>query len=263
MIFRPAKPADATPISDLIMSFRHLLTIDPNGRGAGEFFASVSAEAERKYIRSDRYCFVVAEARGKLAGFIAMRDRTHLFHLFVAPQYQRRGLAWELWRRGCEATGPHRAGAEFTVNSSLPAVPVYERFGFRQASPPVRQSGVAFVPMKYQDHGTPSRPAGFEEIWKRSASERELVVDHADAMKVLRLCEAHSIPVLGWEGWLEYGNGTLGHSQQHQGTADLSELSQNSVLELCRTTIERSYAEWQQKPETGSARLLFCITTGR
>jgi GNAT superfamily N-acetyltransferase len=262
MIFRLAKPADATPISDLIMSFRHLLTVDPDGSGAGEFFASVSAEAERKYISSDRYCFVVAEAGGKLVGFIAMRDRTHLFHLFVAPEYQRRGLARELWRQGCEATGPHRAGTEFTVNSSLPAMPVYERFGFHQAAPPVHQSGVAFVPMKYRDDGTPTKPSGLEEIRKRSASERELVVDHADAIEVLCLCEEHSIPVLGWEGWLEYGDGRLGHSQQHQGTADLSELPRNSALELCRTTIERSHAEWRQKPEDANARLLFCIAIG-
>jgi hypothetical protein len=33
------------------------------------------------------------------------------------------------------------------------------------------------------------RPVGFEKVWKRSASERELVVDYADAMEVLRLCE--------------------------------------------------------------------------
>ena len=106
------------------------------------------------------------------------------------------------------------------------------------------------------------RPVGFEEIRKRSASGRERVVDPADAIEVLRLCEQPSTPVLGWEGWLEYRDGRLGHSQQHQGTADLSELPRNSALELCRTTIERSFVEWRQKPEDENARLLFCITIG-
>lgn len=42
----------------------------------------------------------------------------------------------------------NRADSEYTVNSSLLAVPVYERFGFRRVSPTVEQSGIAFVPMR-------------------------------------------------------------------------------------------------------------------
>lgn len=124
------------------------MTVDPQGRGAEAFFDSVSAAAEAAYIRSDRYEFILAEAGGELAGFIAMRDRTHLFHLFVAPRFQRRGLARELWRRAQKAAGPAGAQPEFTVNSSLPAVAVYERLGFVQSSPPEQRAGVVFVPMR-------------------------------------------------------------------------------------------------------------------
>lgn len=125
-----------------------MLTVDPDGAGAEEFFASVSAESERSYILAERYAFLVAEEDGRLAGFVAVRDRAHLYHLFVAPGYQRRGLARELWRRAraaAEADGPV---GEFTVNSSLAAVPVYERFGFERTSGPVRTHGIAFIPMK-------------------------------------------------------------------------------------------------------------------
>lgn len=149
MKIRAARPADARAISDLIMCFRDQLTADPEGGGAEVFFASVSAEAEEGYIRSDRYDFVVAETGGELAGFVAMRDRTHLFHLFVAPRFQRQGLARELWRRVQEAAGPAGARPEFTVNSSLSAVPVYERLGFVRCSPPEQRDGVVYVPMRY------------------------------------------------------------------------------------------------------------------
>jgi GNAT superfamily N-acetyltransferase len=149
MIFRRANIGDAEAISGLIMSFREVLAVRPDGAGAENFFASVSPDAERRYIRSDRYDYLLAEAGRELAGFIAMRDRTHLFHLFVARSYQRQGLARELWRRAREAAGPRNDAQEFTVNSSLSAVTVYERLGFERTSPAVQQDGVAFVPMRY------------------------------------------------------------------------------------------------------------------
>lgn len=150
MIFRRAKPEDAERISQLIMGFLSELTIEPDGRGADEFLAAVSVEAERGYIRSDRYEFLLAETETKLAGFIAMRDRTHVFHLFVAPNRQRQGLAGELWRRALEAALSRGHAKEFTVNSSPNAVPVYERFGFERISDPVQEQGISFVPMRYR-----------------------------------------------------------------------------------------------------------------
>jgi ribosomal protein S18 acetylase RimI-like enzyme len=146
--FRRAEPDDAERVSALIMTFQASLTIDPTGAGAEKFLASVSTEAERSYIQSDRYRFLLAENDGELAGFIAMRDRTHVFHLFVAPKYQRRGLARELWLRARAAAESDGPAEEFTVNSSIEAVPVYERFGFRTCSEPVQESGIICVPMQ-------------------------------------------------------------------------------------------------------------------
>ena len=151
MIFRRANPEDAETISSLIMLFRDSLTVDPSGVSAERFFASVSVEAERSYMRSDRYDYLVAEIEGELAGIIAMRDQTHPLHLFVFPKYQRRGLARELWRQAREAAVSRNAVKEFTVNSSLPAVPVYERLGFERISPPMQEHGVVFIRMRYTD----------------------------------------------------------------------------------------------------------------
>jgi GNAT superfamily N-acetyltransferase len=151
MIFRRASPEDAEAISSLIVMFREAFTADPNGAGAEKFLASVSTDAEKGYILSDRYDYVIAETEGELAGFIAMRDKTHLFHLFVSLKYQRRGLATELWQRVREAAGPRQVSRVFTVNSSLSAVPVYERLGFKRVSAPVQEHGISFIRMQYAD----------------------------------------------------------------------------------------------------------------
>jgi GNAT superfamily N-acetyltransferase len=148
MIFRRAKPEDASAISGLIVSFLNEFTVDPNGTGAEKFLESVSVEAEKTYILSDQYDYLIAEMEGELAGFIAMQNKTHVFHLFVAPQYQRQGLARALWQRARDAAGEHNAPV-FTVNSSVFAVPVYERFGFERASAPVERNGISFIRMRY------------------------------------------------------------------------------------------------------------------
>ena len=155
MIFRAARDSDAEAISELILSFRQEYMLDPSGRGAEEFLASVSVEAERGYIGSTRYYYLLAEAEGKIVGVIALRDRTHVFRLFVVRALQGKGLARELWRRACQAVVQAGQPLEFTVNSSQMAVPVYRRFGFEQCSPPVEMHGITFVPMRLMEGGMP------------------------------------------------------------------------------------------------------------
>lgn len=148
MNIRPGTPADAEAVASLIAGFQPLLTLDPTGAGADVYLASVSAEAEQEYLQSSRYEYLLAEEEGELAGFIAMRDRTHLFHLFVASPHQRKGVARALWHAARECalrTGDVQA---FTVNSSLNAMPVYRSFGFQPAGEVVHRHGIAFQPMR-------------------------------------------------------------------------------------------------------------------
>lgn len=144
MHFRAALPSDAAKISALIMSFQSQLTLHPDGRGAEQFFASVSEESERGYIGSERYEYLLAEDNNDLAGFVAIRDKTHVFHLFVARYFQRAGLARELWNR------VRRPAVRYTVNASLDAIPAYERFGFVAAGRQQQCHGIVFQPMQLE-----------------------------------------------------------------------------------------------------------------
>ena len=148
MTIRSATPADARPLAKLIASFQPTLTLDPSGVGAEQYLASVSEEAERQYLESPRYTYFVTEHEGEVVGFIAMRDRTHLFHLFVAAEYQGQGIAGSLWRHAREDSVRGGEPSVFTVNSSLNAVVVYERFGFVRSGAEVQAHGIAFLAMR-------------------------------------------------------------------------------------------------------------------
>lgn len=147
MHFRPATIEDANNISALISLFAREFMVEQNGEGAEPFLASISAEAEARYIASERYQFLLAELDGALAGFIAMRDGTHLFHLFVVPNQQGKGLATRLWQLARSVALAQDLAANWTVNASLNAIPVYERFGFLRKGDVMTTHGIAFQPM--------------------------------------------------------------------------------------------------------------------
>ena len=139
--------ADAQRISSLICSLSAPFFLSSCGEGAEPFLASVGESATRRYIVASNFNYLVAKSAGQLAGVIAVRDNNHLFHLFIATAFQGKGLARELWQlakaNAVQAGNPGR----FTVNSSLGAVPIYERFGFVPSGPRVEQNGIAFQPM--------------------------------------------------------------------------------------------------------------------
>ena len=147
MEFRAGSPADAEAIAALIASFQSELTDDPSGAGAERYLASVSVQAEREYLASERYRYLLAYSDSQLAGFIAIRDGSHLFHLFVERSHQRQGIGRRLWELALEELcAPSRDGG-FTVNSSLSAVPVYHAFGFVPAGSIQSMHGISFLPM--------------------------------------------------------------------------------------------------------------------
>jgi GNAT superfamily N-acetyltransferase len=148
MEFRAGSPPDAEAIAALIDSFQSELTDDPSGAGAEEYLASVSVQAEREYLASERYRYLVAYSDSQLVGFIAIRDGSHLFHLFVERSHQHQGIARRLWERALgELCAPDSKGG-FTVNSSLRAVPVYQAFGFVPAGSIQSVHGISFLPMR-------------------------------------------------------------------------------------------------------------------
>lgn len=154
LTYRPAAVEDAAAVAALLRPLAEAFVLDPASEEAAPFWASVDAAAQRGYIASSRYRYTLAVAAGgALAGFIALRDGRHLFHLFVAPVWQRQGLAARLWRQALAADAAVAAaggGAPvvFTVNASLPAVGFYRRLGFMPVGAAVAAHGIGFQPMR-------------------------------------------------------------------------------------------------------------------
>ena len=148
MQIRAGSPADAEAIAGLIASFQSELTDDPSGAGADEYLASVSVGAERDYLASERYRYLVAYSDSQLAGFIAIRDGSHLFHLFVERAHQGQGIARRLWERALEELCAPNSDGDITVNSSLSAVLVYQAFGFVPVGSTQSMHGISFLPMR-------------------------------------------------------------------------------------------------------------------
>jgi GNAT superfamily N-acetyltransferase len=147
---REATLNDAPEISELIRSLAHFFTIDPTGAGADRFLENISPEAIAGYIDSDEFYYLVVVDNKTIVGVGAVRNASHLYHLFVREGYQGQGIARKLWNN----LVPKLTGHPITVNSTVYAMPMYAKFGFKVTGPKVEVDGIAFVPMAWDGTGT-------------------------------------------------------------------------------------------------------------
>jgi ribosomal protein S18 acetylase RimI-like enzyme len=149
LTIREAKPEDAGRISELIASLARYFLADPDRpQDAAAFFETIAPGTIAESIASGRYRYHVAEIAGELAGIVGVRDAGHLYHLMVAEPFHRQGIASTLWGMAKKAAAADGNTGRFTVNSSLNAVRVYERFGFTATGAVQVQNGIAFMPME-------------------------------------------------------------------------------------------------------------------
>ena len=149
MTIRPAAATDVTAISALIGSLMPYLTLHPDGRGAEKFIASMAPAALARYVTEPNYHYLAGCIDGQLVGVAALRDGSHVFHLFVTPAWHRRGLASQLWLALLEAAQAGPAPA-LTVNASRMAIGFYQRRGFSATEPVIEnlEHGIAYQPMR-------------------------------------------------------------------------------------------------------------------
>ena len=145
---RNALPPDADFISALITSLAHLFYASPNGSGAESFKDAITPQALVLYLVRLDINYLAGEEDGTLCGVVALRGHRHLQHLFVVPAFQRRGIGRELWLAARNAAIAAGYAGDFTVNSSMNAVLVYQRFGFKSVGGPQQNNGLIFQPME-------------------------------------------------------------------------------------------------------------------
>lgn len=139
---------DVDPIRALITSLLPMMTIHPNGEGAEQFIESFGVPAMQRYISAPNFRYQLAMLNGGLAGVVAVRDNSHLFHLFVAQHLHGQGIGKKLWQAAWNDARSLGNPGQFTVNSSMGALEMYKHWGFEPAGGPIQQHGIAYVPMR-------------------------------------------------------------------------------------------------------------------
>lgn len=145
MSIRSAKQDDALVISQLIASLSHYCCEDQNQGLPKWFLETITPQAIAERISSNDFIHYVYLQDNEVVGYIAIQNGNHLYHLFVLDIYQGKGVARRLWEHAiCKCLS-----RKFTVRSSLIAVPVYERLGFKITGPICRNDGIAYQPMEF------------------------------------------------------------------------------------------------------------------
>lgn len=148
MFIRPIDDADIPAVAKLMRSLSaEFITHEGSVEAAATFARENDEDGLRGFIRAG-IAYYVAERDGAVAGFIAVRDRQHLYHMFVARPYHRQGIAKAMWRHARVAAVEAGNPGVFTVNSSNYALPVYEALGFVRTAPTQFKNGLYYNPMQ-------------------------------------------------------------------------------------------------------------------
>ncbi|ATQ77575.1 GNAT family N-acetyltransferase [Massilia violaceinigra] len=148
MRIRPIEPSD---IPAVVALFRALATEFIVHESPPEVVATFLRDNDEQGFQgflAKGYVYHVAEIDGELAGFIAVRERRHLYHMFVGKNFHGRGVARAMWDVARREAIDGGGDGSFTVNSSNYALPVYQAMGFERASPMQSVNGLHFNPMK-------------------------------------------------------------------------------------------------------------------
>ncbi len=139
---RPDEADEACALARAVFE-RFIAPAQPEaGRVLFHRFAQPAALLRR---HSTRYASWVAVAGPQVIGLLHIHACNHLSLLFVAPEFQGRGIARQLLR-----TAAVRGGlvAPVTVNASPNAVSFYARLGFAPEGPALLKNGVHHQPMR-------------------------------------------------------------------------------------------------------------------
>jgi GNAT superfamily N-acetyltransferase len=147
MHIRSLDPDDIPACAALLRRAAEEFILHESTPADGAVFLAEQGEDGMRGFLAQGFVYHVAEVDGELAGFIAIRERSHVYSLYVDKRFHRRGIARGLWDTArAAAIGPGHPGF-FTVNASNHALPFYASLGFVPTAP--TQAGIVrYNPMR-------------------------------------------------------------------------------------------------------------------
>ena len=148
MLIRPIHDRDIAAVARLFRALAvEFIVHESTPEGAANFLRENDEVGLRGFIARG-HVYHVAEIDGEIAGFIGVRERRHLFHMFVAKHLHGQGIARRLWEVARRAAVEDGHDGIFTVNSSNFALPVYQAWGFVRTAPTQCTNGLFYNPMQ-------------------------------------------------------------------------------------------------------------------
>ncbi len=144
MTIRKATQADIPQVANLVNSLAHFYLEEGRLDLPNWFSNTLSHSAFAQRFKSPDFMNFIYEEADTVAGYIALRNNQHLYHLFVSSTHQRKGIARQLWQHVKALSGSDH----FTLRSSLYAVPVYAKLGFKICGNVGCKDGIGFQPME-------------------------------------------------------------------------------------------------------------------
>lgn len=144
MNIRNAKEDDAEKINELVSGLSHFY-LSQNDMELPKWLSdSLEIKEFKQRLKSNEYISLVCESNRDIIGYISIKNKNHIYHLFVSSEHQRKGIAKKLWNKAnniCQSP-------TYTVRSSLYAVPVYESFGFSKSNEIETRDNIQFQAME-------------------------------------------------------------------------------------------------------------------
>lgn len=119
---------------------------DCSADGFRRLLSTMVTRAVEQRLDDGNYGYRVAVCGENVVGVCAMRGVTHLYHLFVADEWQGRGVGRRLWEAVLHDDGNRTR--VFTVNASTHARGFYARLGFVAAGRAIQREGIRSWPMQ-------------------------------------------------------------------------------------------------------------------
>jgi hypothetical protein len=141
---RHAVVTDASDISKLIVSTSETCCFSEAAPCPDWYLNSIQTQSIATLIASDRMVFLLAVNYQAIAGVLAIEGKSSIKYFFVHPAQQKMSIGQLLWQF---AKNSGAFGETLKVRSSLFAVPVYERLGFKTTEPPACFNGLHFQSM--------------------------------------------------------------------------------------------------------------------
>jgi len=144
---RVADVDDAEAVAALVQSLSGYY-LSPGATELPDWFAmSITPQAFVERFANDDFDSFVCVLDQEIVAYLSIKQRDHLYHLFVAETHQRKGMAKSLWQYATARLNI----AQCMVRSSLFAVPIYERLGFSATEPVAFKDDIGFQVMRLED----------------------------------------------------------------------------------------------------------------